>query len=147
MERILNLIERKNLCFRSFYRLCEEFIDEISAGNTERLEDFQRKRQGLINVLDQLEQEVREALAATDNIEPNAAAKTRLSQLLSEKDGLVRSILDLDLRILAHVDRIKDETIRKLQSLQTSRKTISAYKSPLGTVETAELKKALDREA
>lgn len=153
MEVLINLLERKNLCFRSFHKLCHEFLDEITAGETTNLEKFQKRRQGLIKVLEQLEFEVTHFLNAlgpdTDSVERvvPTEVKERIGGLLNEKDGIVRSIVDLDLQILSHIDRIKDDTIRKLQSLQAGRKTIGAYRSPLESIEIAENKKLQDREA
>lgn len=153
VDYLLELLDRKNLCFRSFHKLCSEFLDEIAKGETQSLEEFQKRRQGLIKVLEQLEFEIthwldgfKETPDLLDAIITDRA-KTRMNQLLRDKDGIVRSILDLDLQILGHIDRIKDDTIQKLQSLQSGRKTIGAYRSPMESVEAAELSKAMDREA
>ena len=69
MEELISLLERKNLCFRSFHKLCSEFVDEIAKGETAGLEEFQRRRQGLINVLEQLEQEVQRWLEARRGVD------------------------------------------------------------------------------
>lgn len=153
MVVLISLLERKNLCFRSFHKLCEEFIDQVSKGDTAGLEQFQKRRQGLIKVLEQLEFEVTHWL---DGFRANprapeslmtAESRVRMDALLRQKDGLVKSILDLDLQIMGHIDRIKDETIRKLQALQNGRKTINAYRSPIESVETAEGAGIVDRKA
>lgn len=153
IEFLLELMERKNLCFRSFYKLCEGFIDEIAKGETQNLEEFQRRRQGLIKVLEQLEFEITHWLEGFKDTPDlldaliTSESRTKMNYLLRDKDVIVKSILDLDLQILGHIDRIKDDTIKKLQSLQTGRKTIGAYRSPMEAVEAAELAKTLDREA
>ncbi|MBI3544850.1 MAG: hypothetical protein HY075_16380 [Deltaproteobacteria bacterium] len=148
METILGLLERKNLCFRSFNKLCFDFLAEIAKGETRGLEEFQRKRESLIKVLEQLEFEVNHCLREMGT-DPAIAReeRSRVEGFLREKDALVKSIVDLDLQILAHIDRIKDETIHKLQSLQSGRKTVNAYRSPLDSVEAAEGTKILDHEA
>lgn len=150
METLIRLLERKNLCFRNFNKLCLDFIDEITRGDMTNLEQFQRRRQGLINVLEKLEIEIGQCLDAlrTDPAQSLAPhVKNVINQLFRERESFVRSILDLDLRILTQIDRIKDETIQKLQSLQVGRKSIGAYRSPIEAVETAERNKSLDREA
>lgn len=148
MQRLINLLERKNLCFRSFHGLCNDFLDEIARGDTRNLEEFQRKRESLIKVLEQLEFEVNHCLheIPTDAPIPREV-RTKIELLLREKDGRVKSILDLDLQILAHIDRIKDETIRKLQSVQAGRKTVGAYRSPAEAIEAVEGSRIVDREA
>lgn len=157
LETLLKLLERKNFCFRSFHKLCLDFVDRIAAGDTSGLEEFQRKREGIIRVLEQIEKDTTLCLDALGReaenkkspgaqITPDAKRGIELS--FREREGLVRSILDLDLQILGHIDRIKDDTIRKLQSVQTSRRTVSAYRSPLDSVENAEgANKAIDHEA
>lgn len=149
MEHLISLLERKNLCFRSFNKLCADFISEIERGEINNLELFQRRRQGLIKVLEQLEFEIGQCL---DNLHgsPDSLStqvKNNINQLFKERDALVKSILDFDLRILAHIDRIKDETIQKLQALRGSRKSLVGYKSPLDSVEAAERNKVYDQEA
>jgi len=52
MEVLIEILERKNLCLRNFHRLCEAFLEEISKGKADSLEEFQRKRQSLANVLE-----------------------------------------------------------------------------------------------
>jgi hypothetical protein len=124
------------------------FIDEIARGETTNLEEFQRRRASLINVLEQLELEVKTILNGLGaSYEPPAPVRAKIAELFREKDGLVRAILDLDLQILGHIDRIKSETIRKLQSLQVGRRSVGAYKSPMDAVEAAEGTKIVDQEA
>jgi hypothetical protein len=153
VEDLFGLLERKNLCFRSFHKLCSGFLDEIARGEISGLEAFQRRRQALINGLEELEKEIASQLASfiDDPAKLDARlgpdGKERIATLSREKEAVVKSILDLDSAILGHIDRIRNETVQKLQNLQSGRKTISAYRSPLETVESAEAKKILDQEA
>ena len=100
-------------------------------------------------MLEQLEFEVSSRLRELGPDVPCRAAPTRqtLPSCCSEKDGLVRSILDVDLQILGHIDRIKDETIGKLQSLRTGQRAVGGYRSPMDTVEAATGNKIVDQEA
>lgn len=149
MELLINLLERKNLCFRSFNKLCLDFLDEIARGETAQLDEFQRKRDSLIKVLEQLEFEVNHCLKDIGSeYVPPLETKQRIERILAEKEGHVKSILDLDLQILGHIDRIKDDTIKKLQALQSGRRTMSAYRSPMDSVEAADgSKQILDSKA
>lgn len=153
MELLINLLERKNLCFKSFYTICGDFLDEIAKGDSTNLERFQARRQGLLNVLEQLEFEITHYLASFD-AEPGlldalmtGEVRTKVNMLFREKDALVKEILDLDLQILQHIDRIKNDTIQKLQSVQTGRRTLGAYRSPIEKVESAEGAKIVDHKA
>ncbi len=148
MQMLIGLLERKNLCFKSFHKLCHDFLDEIAKGDTANLELFQKRRQGLLTVVEQLEFEVTSFLnAMIPGAEIPRDVRTKVDLLLREKDSIVKSILDLDLQILAYIDRMKDETIQKLQSLQSGRRTVGAYRSPIDNVEAAEGIKILDHEA
>ncbi|MBI3557337.1 MAG: hypothetical protein HY074_13820 [Deltaproteobacteria bacterium] len=148
MQQLIGLLERKNLCFRSFNKLCQDFLDDIAKGEAGNLEVFQKRRKGLISVLEQLEFEVSNFLnGMVPDAEIPREVRTKVDLLLREKDSIVKSILDLDLQILAYIDRMKDETIQKLQSLQSGRRTVGAYRSPMDTVEAAEGTKILDHEA
>lgn len=154
LSTLIELLERKNLCYRSFYKLCGEFLDEIARDDTTNLDQFQKHRQSLINILEQLEFEIMHWL---DRFNKNRAAldtlmtegvKKLVGDLLKQKDSLIKSILDLDLQVLSHIDRIKSETIQKLQAVQSGRKTIGAYRSPLDSVDLAEgANKVLDQKA
>ncbi|MEW6057367.1 MAG: flagellar export chaperone FlgN [Bdellovibrionota bacterium] len=149
MPNIVELLERKNVCFRNFYKLCEYFLEEIAQGETKNLEDFQRRRQKLIKVIEELESKISLWIAesgADENLKESYSDETRskISQLLDQKDSLVHSILNIDLQILGHIDRLKSQTIQRLQEIQTGRKTINAYRSPLDSVETAEKRKGTE---
>jgi hypothetical protein len=147
IQKVDELLERKNFCFRSFLKICQEFVDTVDQQKEADLETFQRKREGLIKVLEQLDVQISTRMQQSPNAEEkDPETRKKVAALLTEKEGLIRSILDIDLKVLAYVDRLKDETIRKLQAIQTSKKTTNAYKSPLETVETAENSKSVDRE-
>lgn len=143
MEAVITILERKNLCFKNFHKLCSDFVDEIAKGETQNLEQFQRRRQALIHVLEQLEEDLIEKLK-TIPTQTASVEKTQIETLLKEKDSILNSILSLDAQILSHIDRVKDETIKKLQALQSGRKTIGAYRSPMTSIDS---KPSVDGEA
>ena len=153
MEVLIEILERKNLCLRNFHRLCEAFLEEISKGKADSLEEFQRKRQSLVNVLEDLEQESNKILGGY-NSNPelfesmlSSQAREQISHLIKTKDSIIKAIVDLDLQILTHIYQLKNETIQKLNSLQSSRRTLTAYRSPLEKVEQAENSGIIDKEA
>lgn len=153
MDRILELLERKNLCYRNFHRLCNDYIDEITLGSTEGLDGFLKKRQSLLDVLEQIEGEINkeiEVLRATrGELEAivSPAQRDRIKTLWDEKDSHLKNIMALDKRILLQVERFKDDALQKLQSIQIGRKTLGSYKSPMSRVEQAEDIKIVDHEA
>lgn len=141
---VVGLLERKNLCFRSFLRLCEEFLDRLALGDVSGLEKFQNRRRGLIEVLEHLDREIGVLPTAPST---NPGVRAGIDGAIREKDLLIRAILDADLKILAGIDRAKAETVQKLHSLHSGRKTIGAYRSPLDKVEYAENSRILDKKA
>ena len=99
MELLINLLERKNLCFKSFYTICGDFLDEIAKGDSTNLERFQARRQGLLGVLEQLEFEITHYLASFDakpGLDVLALCRARLQKVLQFDDvDLVRHLLFL----------------------------------------------------
>jgi len=77
----------------------------------------------------------------------SSQAREQISHLIKTKDSIIKAIVDLDLQILTHIDQLKNETIQKLNSLQSSRRTLTAYRSPLEKVEQAENSGIIDKEA
>lgn len=152
MKLLFDLLERKNLVFRSFHSLCSSFLDQIAKGDTSSLEQFQTRRQSLLHVVGQIEQEITTHILdlKSSNIKDEALItdpnKTILNRYMLEKDSLIQSILDLDREILRKIDQIKENTIQKLQSIQVGRKTLGAYKSPMENLENLALKQ-IDKEA
>lgn len=154
IDQYFELLERKNLCFRSFHSICTQFLSRLEKDDVSEIIDFQRKRQNLIQVLEDLESKAKLILDEIDSTpgrldaEMTAPNRSRLDQLLSEKDSIVHSILDLDLQILKHIDKLKDDTIQKLHSLQSGKRNVSRYKSPLEAIEAAEgITRSLDEKA
>ncbi len=150
MELLIELLERKNLCFRNFHKVCSDFLDEISKGNADGLDAFQKTRQGLLHVLETVDGELSQHLRTLEDRgaldHPSSKLRTQVNFYVRERESVVQSILDLDLQILSHIDKLKSETIQKLQSLQSGKKTISAYRSPLEQIERAEEPKSVNRE-
>lgn len=145
---LIECMERKNLCLRSFHQLCGEFLDQIAKNNIEVLDDFQRKRNSLIKVMTNLENDINSGLTRLAEQKKTMCVEEKIASLLTEKEARIRSILDLDNQIINHIHRLKGETIQKLQSVQMGKKTITAYKSPLEQIEASEnANKTLDKKA
>ena len=151
MSLIVVSLERKNLCYRSFYKLCEIFLDEISAGNISNLGSFQSKRQALLDTMDTLETLINSELASLSperklELQGTNELGSTIQTLLREKDSIVNSILIVDKEILRALDRIKDDTLQKIHSIQSGRRTVHKYKSSIDTIERAEGLKIVDDE-
>lgn len=152
MQELIALLGRKCQCYKSFYRICNDFLDEISKGDLTNLSKFQNQRSGLLTVLENLESDTQNFLKQFDD-SPGAfdvlltsENKTQIQYLTREKDSLIQAILELDKQILKHIDRQKSDTIHKLQSVQSGKRTLGAYRSPVDSVERAEGKTLVDKE-
>ncbi len=152
MQELIALLGRKCQCYKSFYRICNDFLDEISLGDLNNLSRFQNQRSGLLNVLEHLELDIQNFLKQFDESPGSFDAlltsehKTQIQYLTREKDSLIQAILELDKQILSHIDRQKNDTIQKLQSVQTGKKSVGAYRSSIDSVERAEGKGRVDKE-
>ncbi len=152
MQELVALLSRKCQCYKSFYRICNDFLDEVSRGDINNLNRFQNQRTGLLTVLENIEEEIQTFLKQFDDspgsfdLLMTSEIKTQIQYLTREKDSLIQAILELDKQILKHIDRLKSDTIQKLQSVQSGKKTIGAYRSPVESVERAEGKSLVDKE-
>ena len=136
---LINLLERKNLCFRSFNKLCLDFLDEIARGETAQLDEFQRKRDSLIKVLEQLEFEVNHCLKDIGSrIRPALETKQRIERILAEKEGHVKSILDSICRSWSHRPNQGRHDSRNCSPCRAAKTHMSAYRSPMDSVEAAD---------
>jgi hypothetical protein len=153
MQNLIELLERKNLCFKNFYDSCNQFLDECSNDNLQNLEAFQTKRQALLNVIDKIDAEIDSYLKPFKNNQSlfnalcTSEIKTKIQYLEREKKGLITAIIELDKQILEKIKTLKEETIKKLHAIQSSKRTLSAYKSPIDNIETEEGIKIIDHKA
>lgn len=127
MKRMIRLLNEKNHYLEKFYSLNESAIMHFAGGDFTTLEEFYQTREDLIQIIQYLDQEVREVQNEADDLE--LESKTELREILAIKDEYVSRILAQDLEILACIEQEKSQIIRELQSLNVAKKAVGRYKS------------------
>ncbi|MGE4232242.1 MAG: hypothetical protein AB7F43_02835 [Bacteriovoracia bacterium] len=142
------LLERKNQCLRSMHQITQEVYGKLISnepletyenGEFVELRKLQEIRNGLIETMTRLDKEISQLLSKAKEL-PN------LTTLEAEKNQLIRSILSLDQSLYSELEKLKSKVVQQLNSVQSGRKTISAYKSPQQEIELAEGGAVLDQE-
>ena len=130
MEKIITFLKERNRNLSRFAALNSAEITKILTGNFESLDEFYITREGILDIIKQIEAMIERQLGRGGDyqIAPQSIKKL-VSSLLRERDELVSQILNQDLEILECIDKAKDAIIQELRSLKKSRKVIGAYKS------------------
>lgn len=148
MKELAVLLERKNQCLRSMHQITQEVYGKLISnepletyenGEFVELRKLQEIRNGLIETMTRLDKEISQLLSKAKEL-PN------LTTLEAEKNQLIRSILSLDQSLYSELEKLKSKVVQQLNSVQSGRKTISAYKSPQQEIELAEGGAVLDQE-
>ena len=130
MDKIIALLKERNKFLSKFSALNGAEMTKMGTGNFDSIDEFYSTREGLLEIIKQIELMLDKRLAILGEFENVAPGiKKHVSQLLRERDELVNQILAQDLEILSMIDDFKNNIIRELQSLRKNRKVISSYKS------------------
>ena len=113
----LSTQQRKNLCYKNLLSLTSDFLNSF---DYLRIEKFEKQRAALIRVLQALD------------LDPPSVTD---GALLNENRILISKILELDQKIFQKLQTAKDETLQKLQEIQTGMKGLQGYKSPQAEIE------------
>lgn len=129
MERILTLIDEKNVYLEKFCAINSDQIKKLQAGNFDELEVFRESRENILNILNHIDALLSSHAALVDDSLITPVERQKLSDALDHKDELVRVILSQDIDIMGAIESAKSEIIRQLRTAVNGRKTIAAYKS------------------
>lgn len=143
---VIELLQRNILCLRSLAKLDDELLVALKQNEPNSLSELQKRRTGLFNTIHQIEQTIANHF---DYWRINASQQQyeQYKLLLKTKAATLRSVIDLDAQVIEQINKLRTETVQKLQAIQAGRKTVGAYRSKIESVELAEQNKTLDREA
>lgn len=130
MTEIIICLTEKNQCLEEFANLNQTELASYSKGNFETLEEFYLQREKLLVKIHAIDEKIERIQTSQPKLVATAHERSRIQDLLNEKDILVTEILSQDLEILSFIDREKSALIQKLRGTQQSRKALKAYKSP-----------------
>ena len=130
MDKIITLLKERNKFLAKFSALNIAEMQRVSTGDFNNIDDFYTTREGLLEVIKQVEGMIEKRLAFLgDFSNVSLSIKKLVSGLLKERDELVGQILNQDLEILGCIDQAKNSIIEELQTLRKNRKVIGSYKS------------------
>lgn len=132
MKRIVELLNHKNHYLEKFYSLNEEQILLIAKEDYSGLEDFYRHREGILEAIKYLDQQLDE-IQNQSMQEPVETQKREVATCLAIKEEYVSRILAQDLEILANIESAKSTIIRELQEVRRTKRAVSSYKSKTST--------------
>jgi len=130
MEKVVELLNEKNIHLEKFYQLNQDEILNFSEDNFDNLESFYNKREGLLNLIRKIDEIIdasNYSFEVSENIE--AKFKKEILELLDYKNDLVTKILSQDLQILSFIENAKSGIIKELTQVRAAKKAVGAYKS------------------
>jgi len=130
MDKIITLLKERNKFLAKFSALNIAEMNRITNGNFENIDEFYTTREGLLEIIKQIEGMIEKRLSFLgDFSNVSVSIKKLVSSLLKERDELVGQILNQDLEILSCIDQAKNSIIGELQALRKNRKVIGSYKT------------------
>ena len=127
MLRILSLFQQKTHYLEKFLGVNTEAVEKFEIGDFTQLESFYRVREDILDVLNYIDSQMSSAQSQIGKL--TGADKKSLEGILKKKDELVEKILNIDLRVLAAIDKEKSLIIKELQDVKKSKDVIGKYKS------------------
>ena len=133
MERIIELLERKNQYLEKFYVISEAELLNFQSGDFMNLESFYECRDKILNIIRHIDEELDKVNQQfSDQSQVSGGQKVRARRELSLKEGWVNRILELDLQIISCIEAAKSSIIKELQTVRKGRKAVSGYKAESG---------------
>ena len=140
MDEIKNLLLEKNELLSKFFKINADEMSSIACGNFDNLEKFYSAREGLLDILEKVDEIIERKASEVVPGSTNGDQRREIEDMLNAKNEWINKILHQDLEILSAIDDAKSDIIRELSTVRKSRKAVGAYKSGLET-------KTLDEEA
>lgn len=127
MERVLELLNRKNHFLEKFLTLNEREKINFSLGNFDSLDFFYQQRESILEILTGIDTEL---IELSEDLMPSEEGSREASRLMAVKNEYVKQIVSQDLEIMGFIENEKTQIIRELQKIKVSKKAVRQYKSP-----------------
>ncbi len=122
MDKVLILLIERNKYIQKLYEVNHKEINRITANCFDHVEEFYKIRGHLLDIIQNLEEMLDQALKTT-HLPVTKRIKSKIQNILEEKDKTVKKILQQDLEILSIIEQRKTQMIQKLQVLNDEDKT------------------------
>ena len=128
MEQLIELLRERNNYLEKFHNINEKELVNLGEGRFENLEFFYGRREGILNILSQLDHMIGEV--SRDKMEEltfEEKDKKEVLKAVEYKDVLVTEILSQDLQVLSLVESAKTEMIKDLVGLEVARQDMKSH--------------------
>ena len=125
---VIHLLSERNRYLSQFCVLNRVQIERLKKNNFEQLSEFYLMREQILAIVEKIEHLIHQK-AESYNGPIDAQNREKIQSLLTEKDKIIKDIVDQDLAILSSIEKEKTNIITELKVLQKGRKVISSYKS------------------
>jgi hypothetical protein len=126
---VLALLHSKKKCLRKFLTLSELFLASAETGDLTGLTRFEQQREIMIKALDLYDRKLTDAACAVPLAERTPELSADIQRILEDKAYLVQSILKLDNRIFACIEREKERLLREATAVHKNKEVTGRFKS------------------
>ena len=132
MDRVVDLLERKNHFLEKFHLISEAELLNFESGDYDNIESFYECREKILNIINHIEKDFEKTFSQYSEAETfSASEREEVDRVFKRKGALVGKILDLDLKIISAIDFEKSEIIKELRSLKDGKKVLEGYRVPV----------------
>lgn len=136
MNELFKLLQDKNYWYRKYLASNEAYLQALHHAPEvamDELELFHGNRESLLKILERIDESVQEELKSARWAEKDlsSADRTVIQHHISEKDAMIRKIVELDEQILVTMEAIQAAGLEKIKALEKGKKVLSKYKSNL----------------
>ena len=121
MDKVLILLIERNKYIQKLCEVNRREINLITADRFDHVEEFYNIRNHLLDIIQNLEEMLSQALEAT-HLQVTERIRKKIQSILEEKDKTVKKILQQDLEILSVIEQRKNQMIQELQVLNDEHK-------------------------
>lgn len=134
MEDLIKLLEQRNYWITKYLRANEAFVTVLMHAPDmaiQELDFFYGNRDSLLKIIGSLDKKIK---ILVEKIEKSyylddSAGKTKINYLLREKDSMIKSVVDLDEKIILGLEALLKENAALLTKVSKGKKALSKYKS------------------
>jgi len=123
------LLRGKNSCLRKFRALSRDFAGRATQGDLTGLTEFESRRESILKAIALFDRKIDFVVPEIRETEKTSELVLRVEASLSEKEGLVKDILEADLAIISRIETEKNRILKDLTANRKGAETLSKFKS------------------
>lgn len=130
MERVIDLLEKKNHYLKKFLLISEAELTNFQKGDFDNLEAFYDCREQILNIIGDIEDKFDVTFQQYSDVgQLSPMVKAQLTSFQKNKKEIVDQIMIRDLEIISCIESAKSEIIKELRLVKKGKKVIGSYRS------------------